>query len=183
ACHPVGLVQIGREPGAVELADDVGTAELFLVPVDLVAPRQPERAERQPRFAHLEAIAHDRAEEAVQRILTRHVSDILPVHHSLLPRPAAKSGHVKQRAVPSPYARHPLHLLFTAPSSDIEGVVRLLILASRHPGLARCYSWLAQLTKRGWGACARTAGQAKAAGPVIPARGNGPRDGSAALAI
>src|SRR5919201_1450247 len=61
------------------------------------------------------------------------------------------SDHVKQRAVPSPYARHPLHLLFTAPSPDIEDLVRSLILAGRYPDLARCYSWLAQLTKRGWG--------------------------------
>src|SRR5215469_14937204 len=80
ACHPGSLVQIRAEPCAVELADDLGAAELFLVPVDLVAPRQPEYPECQLPFAYFQAITHDLAEEAVERVLTRDVSDILPVH-------------------------------------------------------------------------------------------------------
>src|SRR5262249_27622540 len=107
-------VQIRAEPCAVELADGLGAAELFLIRVDLVAPRQPEHAERQLWFAYPQVIAHDRAEEAVERVLTRDVSDIFPVHWSLPCRRAQRDG-VEQRGVPSPCARRPRHVAFTAP--------------------------------------------------------------------
>src|SRR5262249_7448701 len=93
--------QIRSKPCAIELADDLGAAELFLVCVDLVAPGQPEHAERQLRFTHPQAIAHDLAEEAVKRILTRDVSDIFPVHRSLPSRrPAERQHRAARRTVP-----------------------------------------------------------------------------------
>src|ERR1019366_164613 len=104
ACHPGCLVQVPSEPGAIELADDLGAAELLLVCVDLVAPAQPEHAERQPWFAHLQAIAHDLAEEAVERVLTRDVSHIFPVHRAFPPRWAATDASSSAFTVP-PCAR------------------------------------------------------------------------------
>ena len=102
ACHPGCLVQI-REPRAVELADDLGSAELFLVRVDLVAAGQPEDAERRLRFAYPQAIMDDRAEEAMERVLARHVPDVFPLHRSL-PSPGSHSGGI-QRAPCSPRVR------------------------------------------------------------------------------
>src|SRR5262249_48603166 len=114
ACHPGSLVQIRAEPCAVELADDLGAAELFLVPVDFIAPRQPEYAERQLRFAYPQAITHDPAKEAVERVLTRDVSDIFSVHRSLPLSPGRKRRRRAARRT-IPYARHPRHMTFTAP--------------------------------------------------------------------
>src|SRR6202034_4470819 len=101
ARHPGSLVQIRREPRAVELADDLGAAELFLVRVDLVTPRQPEHPVGQLRLAYLPAITHDLAEEAVERVPARDVSDIFPVHFRAFPRPAAERRlHQARRTEP-----------------------------------------------------------------------------------
>src|SRR5215471_354967 len=119
ACHPGSLVRVRSEPCAIELADDLGAAELFLVRVDLVAPAQPEHAERQLRFAYLQAIAHDVAEEPVERVLTRDVSHIFPVHRSL-PHARPQSDSIEQLAEPAPCARPSRHVTFTAPLPDTE---------------------------------------------------------------
>src|ERR1017187_4565044 len=77
---PGCLVPVRRKSRSVELADDLDAAELLLVGVDNVAAGQPESAERRPRLAHVHEIADDLAEEVVQWIMTRNVTDILPVH-------------------------------------------------------------------------------------------------------
>src|SRR5262249_20119084 len=113
-----------------ELADDLGAAELFLVSVDLVAARQPEDAERGLRFAYPQAITDDPAEEVMERIMARYVADVFPLHRSLPSRAGSQSGCIQRRAVPSPLARHPRHVMFTAPLPHTE-IPRSLLIRSR----------------------------------------------------
>src|SRR5262249_4354859 len=126
ACHQGRLVQVS-EPRAVELADDLGAAGLFLVRVDLVAAGQPKDAERRLLLAYPQAITDDPTEEAMERVVARHVSDVFPLHRSLPPRAGSQSGGIPRRAVPSPWARYPRHVMFTAPLPDTETPGSLLI--------------------------------------------------------
>jgi len=93
---PGCLVPIRREPRSVELAEDLCPAELLLIGVDHVAAGQPEGAKRQPRLAHIHEIADDLAEEVVQWIMTRNVTDILPVHRKSFLSPLRGSKQSSQ---------------------------------------------------------------------------------------
>ena len=106
ACHPDRPVAVPAESLAVELADDLGAAGLLLVPVDLVAAAQPEGAERGPRFAHPHAIADDLAQEAVERVVTREVSDVFSLHRATFPLPVPERRRTTGRRAPPPVARH-----------------------------------------------------------------------------
>src|SRR5712691_353905 len=110
-CHPGRLVPVRPESRPVKLADDLGAAELLLIGVDLVAAGQPEGTIRRLRLAHPHEIADDPAEEAVQRVITRDVTDISPVHRKPFPGP-------RYAALPSPSAFLYSHALTDTEAPD-----------------------------------------------------------------
>src|SRR6516225_7979021 len=118
ACHRRRFVQICPEPRAVELAYDLGAGELLFVGVDLVAAGQPEDAERGPPFAHPHAVADDLAQVAVERVVTREVSDVFSVH-GRPPRAGAATAPSDRPPCPPRCAAF-VHVADTAPLPDME---------------------------------------------------------------